>query len=239
MQILSGRSTLMITATGSGKSLCYQLPAYLYRKMGRGTCFALVVSPLVSLMDDQVLRLPPGLKGACLHTNKTVLQREKVLQELAKGKVDILYLSPEALVGGALWSGRRKSALNDLPPIAFACIDEVHCISEWSHNFRPSYLRLHKVRCGLHKVRCGFHKVRCGFHKVRCGLHKVRCGLQVRCGLHKVRCGFHKVRCGLHKVRCGLHKVRCGLHKVRCGLRKVRCGLHKVRCGLHIHMGFS
>ena len=148
LRILSGRSTLMITPTGSGKSLCYQLPTLLYRQKGRDTCFTLVVSPLVSLMDDQVLRLPPGLKGACIHTNKTQLQRDKVFKDLAQGKVDILYLSPEALVGGALWSRRSGSgfSLKDLPPIAFACIDEVHCISEWSHNFRPSYLRLHKVR---------------------------------------------------------------------------------------------
>lgn len=149
LRILSGHSSLMITATGSGKSLCYQLPAYLYRHMkGRGTCFTLVVSPLVSLMDDQVLRLPSGLKGACLHTNKTHLQKDRVFQDLAKGKVDILYLSPEALVGGVLWSrgsGRGHGSLKDMPPIAFACIDEVHCISEWSHNFRPSYLRLYKV----------------------------------------------------------------------------------------------
>ena len=148
MRILSGQSTLMITATGSGKSLCYQLPSYLYRQQGRGPCITLVVSPLVSLMDDQVLRLPPGLKGACLHTNKTRLQRDKVFQDLAKGKVDILFLSPEALVGGVLWSRRGGGgwSLKDIPPIVFACIDEVHCISEWSHNFRPSYLRLHKVQ---------------------------------------------------------------------------------------------
>lgn len=59
----------------------------------------------------------------------------------------MLLLSPEALVGGALWSNRSNGlSLSQLPPVAFACIDEAHCVSEWSHNFRPSYLRVHKVR---------------------------------------------------------------------------------------------
>lgn len=147
MRILSGVSTLMITSTGSGKSLCYQLPAYLHREQGRGgPCLTLVISPLLSLMDDQVLRLPPGLKGACLHNNKTRLQKEKTLREVAEGKVDVLMLSPEALVGGVLWRRSCGSySLKDMPRIAFACIDEAHCISEWSHNFRPSYLRILKV----------------------------------------------------------------------------------------------
>ena len=58
----------------------------------------------------------------------------------------MLLLTPEALEGGCLWSGHSSPySLNQLPPVAFACIDEVHCVSEWSHNFRPSYLRIHKV----------------------------------------------------------------------------------------------
>ena len=146
MRILRGISTLMITATGSGKSLCYQLPAYLYRQQGRGPCLTLVISPLLSLMDDQVLRLPPGLRGACFHNNKTQRQKEKVLQEVTEGKVDVLLLSPEALVGGVLWSRAGGGySLRNFPPVTFVCIDEAHCISEWSHNFRPSYLRLLKV----------------------------------------------------------------------------------------------
>ena len=145
MRVLCGISTLLITGTGSGKSLCYQLPAYMYRQT-RPPCITLVVSPLVSLMDDQVRQFPRGLKGACLHTNQTRPQREKVLREVSEGKVDVLLLSPEAVVGGALWRrGGCGHSLHDLPPVAFACIDEVHCVSEWSHNFRPSYLQLYKV----------------------------------------------------------------------------------------------
>ena len=66
--------------------------------------------------------------------------------DVAEGRVDVLLLSPEALVSGAFWSGWNRQTLSKLPPVAFACIDEAHCVSEWSHNFRPSYLRVHKVR---------------------------------------------------------------------------------------------
>ncbi|CAI8032574.1 ATP-dependent DNA helicase Q4 [Geodia barretti] len=133
-RILSGVSTLLVQPTGSGKSLCYQLPAYLYCQ--RSSCITLVISPLVSLMEDQ---------GACLHTNQTQAQRQRITGDVAEGRVDVLLLSPEALVSGAFWSGWARGTLSRLPPVAFACIDEAHCVSEWSHNFRPSYLRVHKV----------------------------------------------------------------------------------------------
>ena len=147
INFFTGVSTLVIHSTGSGKSLCYQLPAYLYSQSHSDSpCITLVISPLVSLMEDQVRHFPPGLKGACLHTNQTRPQREKVLCDVVEGRTNVLLLSPEALVGGAFWSGRGSPySLSRLPPVAFACIDEVHCVSEWSHNFRPSYLRIHKV----------------------------------------------------------------------------------------------
>ena len=92
----------------------------------------------------QVTGLPHGLKGACLHTNLTKTQRQKVVEDLCSGKVSVLLLSPEALVGGSSGNGCLPS-VSQLPQIAFACIDEAHCVSEWSHNFRPSYLRVCKV----------------------------------------------------------------------------------------------
>ncbi|KAH8361559.1 hypothetical protein KR084_008335 [Drosophila pseudotakahashii] len=152
MRTLSGLSSLVTLSTGSGKSLCYQLPAYLYsRKMGAIT---LVISPLVSLMEDQVTGVPHFLRAHCLHTNQTAPQRMKIQQMIANGEIDILLVSPEAVVAGERATG-FGAILRQLPPIAFACIDEAHCVSQWSHNFRPSYLMICKVlrkNLGVHTV---------------------------------------------------------------------------------------
>lgn len=142
MRILSGQSTLVTLSTGSGKSLCYQLPAYLYSK--HSNCITLVISPLVSLMDDQVTGVPEFLNAACLHTGQTQKVRDNVMQLVKQGKMNILLISPEAVVAGEKSTG-FGALLRQLPPIAFACIDEAHCISQWSHNFRPSYLMVCRV----------------------------------------------------------------------------------------------
>ncbi|XP_030002338.1 ATP-dependent DNA helicase Q4 isoform X1 [Sphaeramia orbicularis] len=143
MRILSGLSTLVVLSTGMGKSLCYQLPAYLYAQ--RSKCITLVISPLVSLMDDQLSGLPTRLKAACIHSNMTMKQREAAIEKVKSGDVCVLLLSPEALVGGGGSGSGCLPSAQELPPVAFACIDEAHCVSEWSHNFRPCYLRLCKV----------------------------------------------------------------------------------------------
>uniref|UniRef100_A0A3Q3FNX2 DNA 3'-5' helicase n=1 Tax=Labrus bergylta TaxID=56723 RepID=A0A3Q3FNX2_9LABR len=149
MRILSGLSTLVVLSTGMGKSLCYQLPAYMYAQ--RSQSITLVISPLVSLMDDQVLSgLPGNLKAACIHSNMTMKQREAV----KSGQVCVLLLSPEALVGGGGSGSGCLPSAQELPPVAFACIDEAHCVSEWSHNFRPCYLRLCKVLRERLGVKC-------------------------------------------------------------------------------------
>lgn len=139
MRILNGQSTLLVLSTGTGKSLCYQLPAYLYRKHKK--CITLVISPLVSLMEDQIVNAPKFLKAACYHSNQTDKQHENILNLLKEDKIDLLLLSPETLVAGENTKGLTL-LMPHLPPIAFACIDEIHCISQWSHNFRPSYLML-------------------------------------------------------------------------------------------------
>ncbi|XP_074059108.1 ATP-dependent DNA helicase Q4 isoform X2 [Macrotis lagotis] len=152
MRILSGLSTLVVLPTGMGKSLCYQLPAFLYAQ--RSHCITLVVSPLVSLMDDQVSGLPRGLKAVCVHSNMTRKQRETAMEKVMTGKVQVLLLSPEAVVGA--WPGGFSClpSAARLPPVAFVCIDEAHCLSQWSHNFRPCYLRLCKVLRERLGVRC-------------------------------------------------------------------------------------
>ena len=96
-----------------------------------------------SITLSQVAGLPAGIHGACLHTNMTKSQREKVVAGVKEGHVHFLLISPEALVGGG--AGGFLPRGTDMPPIAFACIDEVHCVSDWSHHFRPSYLRICKV----------------------------------------------------------------------------------------------
>ncbi|NXT69441.1 RECQ4 helicase, partial [Chaetops frenatus] len=131
MRVLSGISTLVMLPTGTGKSLCYQLPAFLYHKNSR--CVTLVISPLVSLMDDQVSGVPSALKAVCVHSNLSQSQREAAMEKVRSGQAQILLLSPEALVG----SGSFSRFFRDFPPVAFACLDEAHCISQWSHNFRP------------------------------------------------------------------------------------------------------
>ncbi|XP_054564705.1 ATP-dependent DNA helicase Q4 [Eptesicus fuscus] len=149
MRILSGMSTLLVLPTGAGKSLCYQLPALLYAQ--RSPCLTLVISPLLSLMDDQVSGLPRGLKAACVHSGMTRKQRDSALQRARAGQVHVLMLSPEALVGAGTGN---PACLTQLPPVAFVCIDEAHCLSQWSHNFRPCYLRVCKVLRECLGVRC-------------------------------------------------------------------------------------
>ncbi|XP_023011510.2 recQ4 helicase [Leptinotarsa decemlineata] len=142
MRILSGKSTLVTLSTGSGKSLCYQLPAYMYSQ--REPCISLIISPLVSLMDDQITGIAKFMKAACLHSNQTKPQRQKILEAISLGELSVLLVSPEAVVAGEKQTG-FGSFLRKLPPIAFACIDEAHCVSQWSHNFRPSYLMICRV----------------------------------------------------------------------------------------------
>ncbi|XP_068618290.1 ATP-dependent DNA helicase Q4 [Battus philenor] len=151
MRILSGKSTLLILSTGGGKSLCYQLPAYIYRKHTK--CITLVISPLVSLMEDQVLNMPDFLKAGCLHTNQPPTQRRKIIEYLKKGEINVLLISPEALISGDTSNG-FAGLFKSLPKIAFACIDEAHCVSQWSHNFRPSYLMICRILREKLNVKC-------------------------------------------------------------------------------------
>lgn len=84
------------------------------------------------------------MKGACLHTNQTITAREKIIKKIENNEISVLLISPEAMVSGERGILGRALTQN-FPPVAFVCIDEVHCVSQWSYNFRTSYLMICKV----------------------------------------------------------------------------------------------
>ncbi len=137
LSVLSNQPTLVILPTGSGKTLCYTLPALLFPGL------TLVITPLISLMQDQMEKLPPTLPAASWSSLLSPQQTETVMNDLRNGRIRILFVSPEKVLS----PGFQRFMTTQLPSpgVTFTCIDEVHCVSEWSHCFRPSYLRLAKV----------------------------------------------------------------------------------------------
>jgi ATP-dependent DNA helicase RecQ len=132
--LLAGEPALALFPTGAGKSLCYQLPAVLLE----GT--ALVISPLIALMKDQVDALRArGVAAARLDSSLTAEETQQVNADLRAGMLKLLYVAPERLSGEAFLNRLRRVR------ISLVAIDEAHCISEWGHNFRPEYLRLARV----------------------------------------------------------------------------------------------
>jgi ATP-dependent DNA helicase RecQ len=132
--VLSGRDVFAVMPTGGGKSLCYQLPALALE----GTC--VVVSPLISLMKDQVdSAVAAGLRAAFLNSSLTAPQKRQVESALARGDLDLLYISPERFAMPACVALLKRA------PLAFFAVDEAHCISEWGHDFRPDYLKLAEI----------------------------------------------------------------------------------------------
>ncbi len=132
--LLQSRDLFAVMPTGAGKSLCYQLPAHLLP----GTC--IVVSPLISLMQDQVdAARANGLHAAFYNSALDRKQRLHVLRDLRDGTLDLLYLSPERLVMDAFFNTLKRSC------VCLFAIDEAHCISEWGHDFRPDYLFLGNI----------------------------------------------------------------------------------------------
>jgi ATP-dependent DNA helicase RecQ len=128
-RVLAGQHTLAVMPTGAGKSLCYQLPAIARE----GT--ALVISPLIALMHDQIRSANAiGLRAASLTSADA--DREQTVQRLRNGELDLLYVAPERATGEAF--RRLVSRMN----LALIAIDEAHCVSEWGHDFRPDYRQL-------------------------------------------------------------------------------------------------
>jgi ATP-dependent DNA helicase RecQ len=131
--ILERRHTLLVMPTGSGKSLCYQLPALLDEGQ------VLVVSPLIALMQDQVRALQRrGIPAAALHSLESAEEQQTILRRMSANLYRLVYVAPERL--------QSQAFLDALPRnVHLLAVDEAHCISQWGHDFRPAYLSIHKA----------------------------------------------------------------------------------------------
>lgn len=141
--VLDRRDTLVVMPTGGGKSLCFQLPALLLSGV------ALVVSPLIALMKDQVDALQArGLSAGLLNSTQSLEQQRATLEAMRNNSLKLVYVAPERF--------RSKSFLDALPKnaISLFAIDEAHCLSQWGHDFRPDYMRLGEARKALGNPTC-------------------------------------------------------------------------------------
>src|SRR4051812_35111093 len=140
--VLSGRDTMVVLPTGGGKSLCYQIPALMLPGL------TVVISPLISLMKDQVDALVKrGIAATFVNSTLTSSEINDRMGKVLRGETKMLYLAPERFEFGGLAEKLRNVG------VSLLAVDEAHCISEWGHDFRPSYLRIGDIRDQL-RARC-------------------------------------------------------------------------------------
>jgi len=133
--VIAGKSCAVLMPTGSGKSLCYQIPALCMDGTG------IIISPLIALMDDQVIALKElGIKAAAIHSGLEYPVLRQTLNDLEAGNLDLVYVAPERLTNDEF-----LDTLDNISLALFA-VDEAHCISQWGHDFRPEYRQISLLR---------------------------------------------------------------------------------------------
>lgn len=214
--VLAGRDVLAVMPTGQGKSLCFQLPATLQPGL------TLVVSPLIALMKDQVDGLrAKGIAAAAFHSGLSEPERDRVVQALKLGRLQLLYVAPERVQHD--WFMRLlRSAW-----VSLFVVDEAHCISHWGHDFRPDYLRLGALRRELQSPPC-LALTATATPKVQVDIAEkldLREPLRVVTGFRRPNLRFSVRPCGSHAEK--LSALEQALADVRDGSAIIYCATRK------------